>query len=140
MTMPPPVNGILETGIYVEDVDRSREFYQRVFGFEAVFVEDRICTLAVAPAQVLILFKSGGTLEPVPVGDSFIPAHDAGGTQHFAFAISGDAYEEWKNYLTDQNVRIESEIVWPKDGKSLYFRDPDGLLVELATPGLWANY
>ena len=29
---------------------------------------------------------------------------------------------------------------WPRGGESLYFRDPDGHLVELATPGLWANY
>ena len=35
---------------------------------------------------------------------------------------------------------MESEVTWPQGGRSLYFRDPDGLLVELATPGLWRNY
>ena len=28
----------------------------------------------------------------------------------------------------------------PRGGTSLYFNDPDGNVVELATPGLWANY
>jgi catechol 2,3-dioxygenase-like lactoylglutathione lyase family enzyme len=138
--VPPRVTGVLETGIYVEDVARSRAFYQRIFGFEAVFSEERICTLAVAPAQVLILFKRGGTLEPVPVGDGFIPPHDGGGPQHFAFAIAAGDMEAWRDHLADEGVAIESEVKWPQGGQSLYFRDPDGLLVELATPGIWANY
>jgi len=31
-TMPPRVNGILETSLYVESPARSAEFYRRVFG------------------------------------------------------------------------------------------------------------
>ena len=28
----------------------------------------------------------------------------------------------------------------PRSGESIYFRDPDGHLLELATPGLWPGY
>lgn len=138
--MTPKVSGVLETGIYVEDVARSRAFYERIFGFEVIFTEERMCTLAVAPAQVLIIFKRGGTLQPVSVGDSVIPPHDGGGPQHFAFAIAAADLEAWRTRLEAEGVAIESTVKWPKGGTSLYFRDPDGLLVELATPGLWANY
>ena len=138
--MTPNVNSVLETGIYVEDVERSRAFYQRVFGLEAIFSEERMCTLAVAPAQVLIIFKRGATLKPVPAGDSVIPPHDGSGPQHFAFAIAAAELDAWKTHLAAQGVAIESTVKWPKGGTSLYFRDPDGLLVELATPGLWKNY
>lgn len=138
--MIPSVNSVLETGIYVEDVERSRAFYQRVFGLEAIFSEERMCTLAVAPAQVLIIFKRGATLKPVPAGDSVIPPHDGSGPQHFAFAIAAAELDAWKAHLAAQGVAIESTVKWPKGGTSLYFRDPDGLLVELATPGLWKNY
>jgi catechol 2,3-dioxygenase-like lactoylglutathione lyase family enzyme len=31
-------------------------------------------------------------------------------------------------------------VKWPRGGESLYFRDPDGLAVELATPGVWETY
>jgi catechol 2,3-dioxygenase-like lactoylglutathione lyase family enzyme len=138
--MTPKVNGVLETGIYVEDVATARAFYERVFGFEPIFAEERMCTLAVAPSQVLIIFKRGGTLAPVPAGDSVIPPHDGGGPQHFAFAIAAADLDMWKAHLMAEGVAIESTVKWPKGGTSLYFRDPDGLLVELATPGLWANY
>lgn len=134
------VNGILETGIYVADVARARAFYERIFGFEVIFADGRMCTFAVAPAQVLIIFQSGGTLKPVPVGDGVIPPHDGGGPQHFAFAIAAADREAWRAHLEAEGVAIESTVTWPAGGTSLYFRDPDGLLVELATPGLWKNY
>jgi catechol 2,3-dioxygenase-like lactoylglutathione lyase family enzyme len=42
--------------------------------------------------------------------------------------------------LAAQGVVVESRITWPRGGTSLYFRDPDGHSVEVATPGLWPNY
>jgi len=42
--------------------------------------------------------------------------------------------------LIAQGIRIESKVTWPAGGQSLYFRDPDNHLVELATPGIWEVY
>ncbi|MCP4383828.1 MAG: glyoxalase [Hyphomicrobiales bacterium] len=140
MVVPPKIDGVLETCLYVDDMAKTHAFFVRVFGFEAMIVEDRIVALDVGPRQVLILFARGGTVAPVPVAGSFIPPHDADGPQHFAFAIGADAYEEWKQHLSAQGVAIESEVIWPQGGRSLYFRDPDGHLGELATPGIWSNY
>ncbi|MEP0323545.1 VOC family protein [Bauldia litoralis] len=136
----PELNGVLETCLYCDDVAVTRAFYERVFGFESMVVEDRIIAMDAGQGHVLILFRRGGTLTPVPVAGSFIPPHDGGGQQHFAFGIRGDAYDAWKQYLISEGVGIESEVDWPQGGKSLYFRDPDGHLGELATPGLWSNY
>jgi catechol 2,3-dioxygenase-like lactoylglutathione lyase family enzyme len=36
-------------------------------------------------------------------------------------------------------VAIEGRVDWPRGAKSIYFRDPDGHLLELGTPGLWPN-
>ena len=136
----PAITGVLETCLYVADVGRSREFYERLFGFTAMTADDRICAFDAAPGQVLILFKRGGGQKPIPVAGSFIPPHDGGGPQHFAFAIRAEDLDAWKRRLADNDIAVESEIAWPHGGDSVYFRDPDGLLVELATPGLWRNY
>jgi catechol 2,3-dioxygenase-like lactoylglutathione lyase family enzyme len=137
---PPHVTGILETCIYVEDVGTSRAFYRRLFGFNAMTEDDRIAALDVGPGQVLILFKRGGTREPVATAGGVIPPHDGSGEQHFAFAIGDGDYKAWIEHLHANQVDVESEVTWPRGGRSLYFRDPDGLLIELATPGLWRNY
>ena len=140
MAARPPISGVLETCLYVADVGKSRAFYERLFGFTAMAADDRMVAFAVAPGQVLILFKRDGTREPIATAGGVIPPHDGSGEQHFAFAIAEDDYEPWKQHLRDYGVDVESEVAWPQGGKSLYFRDPDELLVELATPGLWRNY
>jgi len=48
--------------------------------------------------------------------------------------------EAWEKHLEENGIAIESKVRWERGGQSLYFRDPDGNLVELATPGLWATY
>jgi len=130
----------VETCLYVSDVARSRAFYERVFGFDAMGGDERFVPLNVREGQVLILFRRGGTLSPIPVADSFIPPHDGSGAQHFAFGIHKDVIGEWKDWLEQQDIDIESVVEWPQGGTSLYFRDPDGLLVELITRGVWKNY
>lgn len=140
MAEPPKIDGVLETCLYVDDMAVAHAFYRRVFGFEAIIADERIVVLDVGPRQVLILFTRGGTLEPIPVAGSSIPPHDGSGPQHFAFAIGAEAYDDWRRHLNAVDVAIESEVVWPQGGRSLYFRDPDGHLGELATPGVWPNY
>lgn len=140
MTGRPQVDGILETCLYCDDIPRARAFYEGVFGFTAMVVEERIVAMDAGKGHVLILFKRGGTTKPVPVAGSFIPPHDGDGPQHFALAIAAGAYDGWKRWLEEQGIAIESEVDWPQGGRSLYFCDPEGHLGELATPGIWSNY
>lgn len=48
--------------------------------------------------------------------------------------------EAWAEFLAGEGVTVESIVTWKRGGRSLYFRDPDRLVVELAEPGVWANY
>lgn len=138
--LPPQVTGLLETGLYVEDVARSRAYYTRLFGFPVLVEDERLCALGVPGPAVLLLFRRGGTTEPVHLPGGAIPGHDGHGTLHYAFAIAVADLDAWARRLEREGVAIESRVTWPRGGVSLYFRDPDGHLVELATPGVWATY
>jgi len=55
-------------------------------------------------------------------------------------AIHAADVSAWEARLTALGLPIESRVTWERGGLSLYFRDPDGRSVELATPGLWPSY
>jgi len=134
--MTPAVGGILETALYVENVERSARFYHELFGFDVMIQSERIAALAVAGRDVLLLFARGATTEPIPLQDGFIPPHDGSGSIHLAFSIEASSLEAWKTRLAEQGVAVESSHTWERGGTSLYFRDPDGHLVELAQDGV----
>src|SRR6185295_16259280 len=136
----PCVTGVLETCLHVENVERSARFYEELFGFKRMAGDDRFCAFNVAERAVLLLFRRGGTLEPVKIPGGIIPPHDGSGRMHFAFAIVADQLTAWEQRLNQANIPIESRVKWEAGGVSLYFRDPDEHLVELATPGIWPNY
>ena len=135
----PEIQGILETCINVSDMERARKFYQSVSGFEAMTSDERFCAFQVGH-DVLLLFTVGTSKDPVQIQGGVIPPHETVGAGHFAFAISPNIVENWKVFLSNQGIAIESEVRWERGGISLYFRDPDNNLLELATPGIWANF
>ncbi|HEX5326016.1 MAG TPA: VOC family protein [Acetobacteraceae bacterium] len=136
----PRVSGVLETSLYVEDLDRAQAFYQQLFGFETFVHDGRMCALGVPGSQVLLLFRRASTDAAAPApGGSFIPGHHGDGPLHVCFAIPFGEYAAWERHLAAAGVAIESIVHWPRGGTSLYFRDPDGNSIEVATPGLWPN-
>ena len=136
---PPAVRRILETSLYVASLDRSAAFYHRLFGFEVLRRDERMCALAVPARQVLLLFARGGSAEPSTMPFGVVPPHDGRGTQHLCFAIDRAAFDTWAEHLAREGVAVESRVDWPAGGSSLYFRDPDQHSLEVATPGQWAN-
>jgi catechol-2,3-dioxygenase len=136
----PHITGILETSLYVSDLHRAAQFYQQIFGFSQMFADDRLCALAVDGKQVLLLFLRGASIEPMPLAGGILPPHDGHGSLHLAFACTAEELPRWEAHLSAHEVHIESRIHWERGGTSLYFRDPDENLVELATPGIWPIY
>jgi len=130
--MPPRIGTVLETSLYVDDLQRSVNFYERTLGFKPVESEStRMRTLDVTPDQVLLLFKKGGSVKATVTPFGTIPPTDGDGQLHVAFAIPKEQFDEWRVYLQEKSVEVESTVKWPEGGQSLYFRDPDGHLIEL---------
>jgi catechol 2,3-dioxygenase-like lactoylglutathione lyase family enzyme len=141
MTESPAINGVVETALYVDDLVRAMDFYVGTMGLTRIAGDGvRFEALDSGSSRVLLLFKRRGTLESVSTPGGFIPPHDGDGPHHIGFAIPVDAYDAWKQCLERHGVRIESEVRWERGGRSLYFRDPDGHLLELITPGIWKVY
>ena len=136
----PRISHQIESSLYVDDLDRSAAFYERVLGFEPLLHDSRMVALAVPGGSVLLLFRRGESAQPRQVPGGVIPGHDGGGTQHLAFGIPVAALEHWERHLPEQEVEIESRVTQTFGGVSLYFRDLDGHSVEVATPGLWAVF
>ena len=134
------VKGILETALYVADPAATAAFYRRVFGFPVLLESDRLIAPDVAGRNVLLLFRTGATGQPFDTGGGVIPAHAGVPPTHFAFSVAAEDVEPWAEKLRAEGVAVESVVTWPRGAKSVYFRDPDGNLAELITPGFWATY
>ncbi len=132
--MHPSTEGILESSLYVTDVARSARFYEKIFGFPVISdFGERGCAMKAGVHQVLLLFRKGGSRD-------IVSPHDGDGELHVAFAIAASELPSWKAWLAENGIAVEESRGWELGGHSLYFRDPDGHLVEVATPGVWSNY
>lgn len=132
--MPPKTDGFLESSLYVSDVSRSVRFYQETFGFTVISeFGERGCAIEAGSQQVLLLFKKGASR-------AISSPHDGEGELHLAFAVATTELALWESWLEQRGIAIEEKRTWNQGGQSLYFRDPDRHLIELATPGTWSIY
>jgi catechol 2,3-dioxygenase-like lactoylglutathione lyase family enzyme len=132
--MPPKLDGILESSLYVDDLPRSVRFYQEILGFCVISdFGERGCAMRAGSRQVLLLFKKRASR-------TILSPHDGDGELHIAFAIPASELAAWEAWLAKQGIAVEEKRSWELGGWSLYFRDPDRHLVELATPGVWSVY
>ncbi|HSG50114.1 MAG TPA: VOC family protein [Longimicrobiales bacterium] len=136
----PEIQRLLETALYVDDLERSREFYQAVLGLDPMMESERMVAFDAGAATVFLVFQRGSTSDPLDVEGGRIPPHGSRGPSHFAFAIAERELDAWRRHLSSLGIPLESEVRWPMGGTSLYFRDPDGHSVELVTPGIWPVY
>ena len=130
---PAPESGFVVTHfLVVSDQDRSREFYERVFGAKVVRERDPVI-MKIANSW-LILNVGGGPTDDKPTVTLAPPADSDHSTGFLNIRVAdiGKCYAEW-------SARGAEFITEPKDhGVEIraYIRDPDGHLIEVgqATP------
>src|SRR5262245_54547329 len=132
MSTPPGLTGVLETVLYVRDLAKAESFYVDVLGFRKLSGEPGRSLFLRAGGNVFLLFRAEATERPGP-----LPPHGARGPGHACFVVPGNAYEDWKGYLPSRGVPILQEQEWPREGRSFYFHDPDGNLLEIADRDFW---
>ena len=136
------ISGLHHVTLICRDVERSLGFYRNLLGMRVVKqtlnADDRGARHLFFGDEegrpgTLITCLEYPQLEEGRVG--------AGATHHFALAVeSEEELAAWREYLVSRGVPC-TEVMDRTYFKSVYLRDPDGHIVELATrgPGLTAD-
>ena len=127
------VTNVLETCLYVDDLARAERFYVDVLGLEFASRQEGRHVFLRCGRRMVLLFNPLASREP---NDEF-PVHGSFGPGHVAFGAAEADLPAWSKWLAEHGVEIERTSDWPQGGRSLYFRDPAGNSVELATPRIW---
>ena len=136
----PSITHLLETALYVDDMDRATGFYRNVLGLRVLDASPRLVAIDAGSSTLLLLFRRGATLDGAATPGGWIPPHNGAGPAHVAFAVDAADLPSWEARLADHGIAIESRVRWNRGGQSIYVRDPDGHSVELVTPGTWDTY
>jgi catechol 2,3-dioxygenase-like lactoylglutathione lyase family enzyme len=129
---------ILESALYVGDLDAAEAFYRDVLGLAPITrVEGRHAFFRCGEG-VLLLFNAAATeIPPAPDARLPVPPHGARGPGHLCFAANAQEIESWRERLSRHGIAIEADFEWPNGGRSIYFRDPSGNSLEFAEPRIW---
>ena len=127
-----PIDRVLESILYVDDLEAARAFYQVVMRFELHSQKHGVFVFFRCGDGMLLLFEPDAA-----AANSSIPAHGAKGPGHICFAVAEKELPGWKQHLLHHDIGIEQDVTWPSGAKSFYFRDPAGNSLELATPKIW---
>jgi len=125
------VTAVLETCLYADDLDAAHGFYTEVLGLRFYSRVPGRHVFFRCGSGMFLVFNPSATAEP-----GFTP-HGASGPGHVAFRIPASEFDQWRERLRSKNVPIEAEVDWPRGGHSIYFRDPAGNSIELASAGIW---
>ena len=128
-----------QAGIFVTVLLRRRSgcaerFYRDVVGLQVIGRGDLAVVFRCGDG-VLLIFDPRKSR----AAGREVPSHGASGAGHIAFTAKPEDLSAWRKQLHEAGVSIEQEMDWEEGGRSIYFRDPAGNVVELAPPTLWAG-
>lgn len=96
------IDKVIETVLYVSDIERADAFYRQVLKLPAMVANERFRAYNVGDRSVLLLFIEGDSLRGAQYPTGFIPAHDGVGPAHIGLA-------RWRK----SNCRTGNGIWWP---------------------------
>ena len=121
--MEPPLLGIRHIALNVRDVQKSIQFYQDILGMKLEWMPDPENAYLTSGHDNLALHKLPAGAEP---GSSPL-------VHHIGVVVRNpEDVDKWAERLRNLGVSLAQEPKTHRDGaRSFYFRDPDGLLIQL---------
>src|SRR5229473_7832327 len=101
----PPLKGLVETALFVEDLARARDFYENVLGLHKVKASDTGCVFRVSEQRYLLVVSRAAAHTPnkTASGDILppcaVPQQNGRGPGHIAFGISKQDLDSWRARL-----------------------------------------
>jgi glyoxylase I family protein len=130
------LRGLHHVTAIASDLERTIAFYRDLLGLSVVHDGPSDDDPQARHVWFAALDGSAGTLvsfmqyPELPAG-----VVGVGSTHHFALTVeSADEQEAWRDYLRDHGVDC-TDVFDRGSFRSIYVRDPDGHIVEIATRG-----
>lgn len=132
----PDLAGILEAVVYHDAAEReaTRRFYSKVLGLAEVAAWESGAAYRVGPGVVLVFDRAR-----LAATDSPVAAHGTAGPGHVCLRAGAGRYDELRARLAAAGVAIRHDHEWPRGGRSFYFADPAGNLLEVADRDIWPD-
>jgi len=124
------LNSVGAITMFIEDVQRSKAFYSRVFGAEAVYEDENAVAFRFENMVVNLLRVSAAhdLIAPAPVGD-------AEAARRFQLTIWVEDTDEVCEQLAEHGVELVNGPLDREWGlRTAAFADPDGHIWEVAAP------
>lgn len=131
------LEGILETALYADDLDKAETFYGGLLGLEKLTRAGNRHVFFRCGPGVLLIFNATETVKPPHEGAPPVPSHGTAGRGHVCFRVAAENLDAVAQKLLSAGVAIEADFYWPNGARSIYFRDPAGNSLECAEPALW---
>ncbi|MBT9372145.1 VOC family protein [Rhizobium sp. CSW-27] len=131
------IEGVLETALYADDLDKAEAFYGGVLGLEIIRRGGNRHIFYRCGSGVLLIFNPDETEKPIENDPFPVPPHGARGPGHACFVVSRDDVDAFAAKLSASGIAIEQQVTWRSGTRSIYFRDPAGNSLEIAPRNLW---
>lgn len=124
MSRIPGLKGMRHIALKVQDVARSKKFYQEILGMDVVWEPD---------AQNVYLSSGCDNIAIHEVSDSFLKTAEERQLDHLGFVVESiERVEELESQFRSQSVKIIHPFKIHRDGSaSFYCADPDGVVIQM---------
>ena len=130
-------DAVLESALYVDDLEKAEAFYGGILGLDLVGKVEGRHVFFRCGDSIVLLFNAAATSVASPNSRLPVPVHGASGQGHLCFRATSADMDQWIARLNSHGIAVEADFIWPAGGRSIYFRDPSGNSLEFGEPKIW---